>query len=500
MPITSPTLTPVQRPSRLRRLGMSITLLGIVAYLGFLAIHISPHAGGSDSSGYLNSARLLAQGEFFAPVRSLPENSSVAFGEMAFQPLGLRLHPTGDRLVPTYPIGLPLHLGAAAQIVGWNYTVIAVNLLTILASGGLLWTLARQLGLSLLWSTAGVLWLWLCPVFIFSALQPMSDLLALAWSLAVLSSALRVRDDWRWGLACGAALSLAVLVRPTSALLVFPVLIALGFQWRAYLAVGAGGLPGAALFAFYNWKVYGSPLVTGYGEVWSAFSRAYFVPNLLQFARWIPILFSPLIILALAAPFLPTARLRGYKMLAGWFVILVSFYGFYYCAGETWWYLRFILPAFPALILATLRILAATEQALRLTSKKTVIVAAALLTISTAWQLRAIQRLDVMTLEQRERTYPDSAHWAQTHLPANAAIFCLQVSGALFYYNDFLLIRWDQIAPDRSSSLLTTLAAQKRPIYAALFPFESAEAIKKIGGHWTKLSTVGQVTFWERQP
>ena len=84
MPITSPTLTPVQRPSRLRRLGMSITLLGIVAYLGFLAIHISPHAGGSDSSGYLNSARLLAQGKFFAPVRSLPENSSVAFGEMAF--------------------------------------------------------------------------------------------------------------------------------------------------------------------------------------------------------------------------------------------------------------------------------------------------------------------------------------------------------------------------------------------------------------------------------
>jgi hypothetical protein len=126
--------------------------------------------------------------------------------------------------------------------------------------------------------------------------------------------------------------------------------------------------------------------------------------------------------------------------------------------------------------------------------------AAALLAISAAWQISAIQRLDVMTLEQRERTYPDSAHWAQTHLPANAAIFCLQVSGALFYYNDFLLIRWDQIASDRSSLLLATLAAQKRPIYAALFPFESAEAFKKIGGHWTKLSTVGQVTFWERQP
>ena len=325
----------------------------------------------------------------------------------------------------------------------------------------------------------------------------MSDLLALAWSLAVLSSALRVRDDWRWGLACGAALSLAVLVRPTSALLVFPGLIALGFQWRAYLAVGAGGLPGAALFAFYNWKAYGSPLITGYGEVWSAFSRDYFAPNLLQFASWIPVLFSPLIIVALAAPFLPTARRRGYKMLAIWFVTLAGFYGFYFCAGETWWYLRFILPAFPALILAALSALAATEQTLRLTPKTTAMAAAALLAISAAWQISAIQRLDVMTLEQRERTYPDSARWAQTHLPAKAAIFCMQVSGAFFYYNDFLLIRWDQ---DRSSALLATLAAQQRPIYAALFPFESAEALRKIGGHWTKLSTVGQVTFWERQP
>ena len=325
----------------------------------------------------------------------------------------------------------------------------------------------------------------------------MSDLLALAWSLAVLSSALRVRDDWRWGLACGAALSLAVLVRPTSALLVFPGLIALGFQWRAYLAVGAGGLPGAALFAFYNWKAYGSPLITGYGEVWSAFSRDYFAPNLLQFASWIPVLFSPLIIVALAAPFLPTARRRGYKMLAIWFVTLAGFYGFYFCAGETWWYLRFILPALPALILAALSALAATEQTLRLTPKTTAMAAAALLAISAAWQISAIQRLDVMTLEQRERTYPDSARWAQTHLPAKAAIFCMQVSGAFFYYNDFLLIRWDQ---DRSSALLATLAAQQRPIYAALFPFESEEALRKIGGHWTKLSTVGQVTFWERQP
>ena len=46
--------------SRLRWLG----LLALAAYAVFLARNTAVVAGGSDSSGYLNSARLFAEGKF----------------------------------------------------------------------------------------------------------------------------------------------------------------------------------------------------------------------------------------------------------------------------------------------------------------------------------------------------------------------------------------------------------------------------------------------------
>lgn len=423
----------------------------------------------------------------------------MAFGEMVFQPLGFRIQPDGNRMVPTYPTGLPLHLLVGSRLVGWHNAAIAVNLLTALASGGLLWALARQLGLSSIWAGAGVLLLWLCPLFLFSALQPMSDPLALSWSLATLYCALRARNGWPWALACGAALGIAVLVRPTNALLVVPVFVALGFQWRRYLAVGLGGLPGAAAFAFYNWRVYGSPIATGYGDVSSAFSREFLVHNLAHFAKWIPALLSPLIIVALAAPFFPAARQRGYGMLAAWFVTLTGFYAFYYHSGETWWYLRFILPAFPALILAALAVLAASAQVARLRNRPVAAALAGVFLFAAGWQIRQIQCLDVLSFELDERNYRDAAQWAKKNLPTNSAIFCMQVSGAFYYYSDFLLIRWDQIAPHKTDALFTAITGQQRPVYAALFPFETPEALEKIGGRWTELTKIGQVTFWQRQ-
>jgi hypothetical protein len=120
--------------------------------------------------------------------------------------------------------------------------------------------------------------------------------------------------------------------------------------------------------------------------------------------------------------------------------------------------------------------------------------------LTSSWQIHQIQRLEVLPFERGERNYPDAAQWAQQNLPANSAIFCLQVSGAFFYYNELLTIRWDTVWTDRYPALLTALAKQQRPIYAALFPYETTEALEKIGGEWTKLTTIGQVTFWQRQP
>ena len=474
-------------------------ILLVAAGLAFLAPRISPYAGGADSSGYLNSARLLGRAKAMVTPRLLPGHGAREFGDMVFQPLGFHLEGDGRQMVPTYPIGLPLHLLVAARIAGWHNAAVAVNLLAFTACGILMWMIARHLGLPRVGAAGAVVLLWLCPLFLFATLQPMSDLLAVAWSLAVVYCALQAREHWGWAVACGAALGMAVLVRPTNALLAVPVAVALGTQIRAYLLVGLGSLPGAGAFAAYNWRVYGSPIITGYGDVSQVFGGEFLPHNLAHFARWIPLLLSPLIVVALLAPFLPVFRRRGYAVLATWFVLLTGFYAFYFHSGETWWYLRFILPVFPVLILAALTVLIAIGTAAGWRATTATALTACLVVVAGTWEIVQTRRLAVLPFEQQERSYPDAAHWAQKNLPAKSAIFCMQVSGAFYYYTDFLLVRWDEVDADKSAALFAALAARDQPVYAALFPFESAEALK-ISGHWTQVATVGQVTFWQRQP
>ena len=472
----------------------------VAGYTAFLCQYISPYAGGADSSGYLNSARLLSRGEVSAPVRTIPGHPAREFGAATYQPLGFTLPASGDRMVPTYPIGLPLHLLVGAGIAGWSRAAIAVNLLMALGSGGLMWAFARQLHLGPMAAGAGAIVLCLCPVLLFSALQPMSDLLSLAWSLATLYCALRVRDNLLWACACGVAFSLAVLVRPTNLLLAIPTLVALAWHWRVFLAVTLGGLPGSTLLAFYNWKVYGTPVTTGYGDVRSAFSPDFLPHNLLHFAHWIPLLLTPLVVGALAAPFLPEARQRGFAVLAVWSATLIGFYSFYYHSGETWWYLRFILPAFPTLIIAALFAMESIGRNSGIPARIRPVAAAVLMILAAGWQIAQSRRLHVCQLKRDEQSYPDAAHWARANLPPEAVVFCMQVSGAFYYYTDFLLLRWEQTAPDQFAGLLAAAAQANRPVYAALFPFEQPEALERVGGHWTKLATVGQVTIWQRQP
>ena len=443
---------------------------------------------------------MLGEAKFHAATRVLPGHAATEFGAAAYQPLGFTTGPDGTRMVPTYPLGLPLHLLAAARIVGWDQAAVATNLAALLAGGGLLWAFARRLGLARVSASAGVGALWLCPLSLFSAMQPMSDLLALTWALATLYAAWRAREDVRWGWLAGFALGVAVLVRPTNLLLILPVLVALGWHWRTYLTIGLGGLPCAALLLFYNWKLYGTAVTTGYGDVRAAFGLGNLPHNLLHFSHWIPVLLSPLVVLALGAPFLSGIRSRGYAVLAAWAVTLTGFYVFYFHSGETWWYLRFILPAFPALILAALAVLETLGRNPRISPGPRAALTALLLLGTAGWLIRQDRQLDVLYLKENERTYPAAAQWARQNLPAQSVVFCMQVSGAFFYYTDFMLLRYEQTAPGKFGQLLNTLAAQNRPVYAALFPFETAEAQARIGGQWTKLATVGQVTFWQRQP
>ena len=348
----TPDLHPTLRCTKVR--VVILLALAVIGYAWMLRHYTSPFAGGSDSSGYLNSAALLRDGRLVAPVRVVPGHTAEEFGTRTHQPLGFNVREGSEVMVPTYPIGLPLHLLAFAPFVGLDWAAIPLNLVTALAGGFLFYVFGRRLGLSEALAGGGAALLLASPLYLFAAFQPLSDLLALVWSTLALLLALRAREGKFWALACGAAVAVAVLVRPTNLLLVGPVALALGLDWRRYLWVGLGGLPGALLVVGYNRQVYGSPFATGYGSIAPDFGFRYVWPNVWYFARWIPGLSSPLVVAALAAPFVSALRRREAAVLASWAVLLIAFYAFYVYAGEGWWYLRFILPAFPALLLLAL--------------------------------------------------------------------------------------------------------------------------------------------------
>lgn len=472
--------------------------LAAMVYAYFLSRHLSPYAGGADSSGYLNSARLLGRGQAFAYPRLLPEQvAATEYGQMTHQPLGFVM-VDAERMAPTYPTGVPLQLLAASWIVGWKYSAYALNIGTALASGWLMYLLARHLGLGRWTAMGGAVWLLLCPLFIFAAVQPISDLPALFWSLLTLYCALHSPKDWRWSILAGLALGIAVLVRPSCLLLIIPVLMAVGRQWRAYLLIGLGGLPSALFLAFYNQQLYGSPFSTGYGSIWGTFSFDYLPHNSRHFARWIPTLLTPVLLLALASPWLMRRHRRASITLLAWLLTLTGFYLCYYHSGETWWYLRFILPVFPVLILAALYTLSTLWSRPRPVWINTLGLMSCLGLVFYG-EIRQIKTLDVLNIERGERSYPEAAAWAQSHLPAESVLCTMQVSGAFYYYTDYILIRWDQVEPEKFAALFGTINRLQRPVYAALFDFETTDALRRMGGQWTKLATVGQVTFWQKQ-
>jgi hypothetical protein len=474
-----------------------IVALAAAAYVFLIASHMGAYAGGSDSSGYLNSALLLREGRLSLPQRALPGLPLEQLPPYTYVPLGFRPEH-GHDLVATYPIGLPLLVVAVSAITGWEAAPHWTMGLHALAGVALMYLLARQVGLSRTWAGLGVLLLALSPLYLFMSVQMMSDVPALVWTLAAIILAWRSRDDARarWPFAAGGAFALAVLVRPNNLLALAPLAAAFGLNWRRWLLFGCGGLPGALGLAIYQHASYGAALASGYGEIFSVFMREVFNPTLAHYARWMPVLLTPLGIFAAGLPWLARALPRWTALLALWVAVYLVFFAFYFHTHETWWYLRFLLPAFPAFIIAALLVLRHLTRTVAAGPRQWIL-AMGLLGLVLIWSRHWVKKLDALSIGHGEAVYSEAARWAQTHLPASAVIATMQTSGALHYYTDFTLVRWDQLPPKDVAAVYHALGAAKRPLFAVLFPFEEKDALeKRLPGPWTKIGAVRHVTIW----
>ena len=516
-----------------RRPGVLLAILALAAYAVLLALHVGTCAAGSDASGYMNHARLLAAGNLHAAPRVLSGLTPEEQRSMLFVPLGFVPAPNGNGMVPTYPSGLPLLVAAAARIIGWEHAGDAVICVHALLGLLLAYALGRTMGLSRRGAVLGTTIIAASPLYLNYSLQMMSDVPAFAWTLAAILTAWRSRERSAWALAAGAATAMAVLIRPTNVLIFAPIAVALGWSPRRWLLLIAGGLPGGVFFCFHSLSLYGRVFTTGYGNFAASFSPGWIGVTWWHYACWLPMLFTPVVLLAIGLPWLARTEPRKATLLAVWALVFLAFYSTYDCTHQTWWYLRFLLPAVPPLVIGGLLVARKAAALLNAESARPAVapyqpnqaeesarpaVAPYPLADSIGWRwslgrtrvfvyaLIVIiansalwnKRLPALNIGRDNEIYPAAAAWLKANLPDNAVISSMQMSGTLFYYTDFTFLRWDFCNADNRPHVLAALRNSHRPFYAALFPFETEAALHQhMPGRWTWVACLpSELEIW----
>jgi hypothetical protein len=82
-------------------------------------------------------------------------------------------------------------------------------------------------------------------------------------------------------------------------------------------------------------------------------------------------------------------------------------------------------------------------------------------------------------------------------IPSNSLVVSMQMSGALKFYAERQIVRWDEVEPWQWPVLKNRAAEKGYRWYALLMPFEIEKAQKEMGGKWTKMGMVGPISLWQ---
>lgn len=438
------------------------TWIVIVAATGVAALGIwkgTYSAGDGDAFGYVSQANLIAHGSLHIEqqfVRTLPW----PFADWSFAPAGYRPGTARGTLVPVYPAGLPLTM-AGFQTLGGPLAVFYVVPLL----GALCVWMTGRLGAMIHGRLTGMLaavMVATSPSFLFQLVQPMSDVPAAAWW--TLTLALVLRNSGPATLGAGLAASAAIMTRPNLVPLAAVVGVYLvirlarrsGDRRRVIVQLAcfvAGSVPGCVAVALINDRLYGSPLASGYEPFGELYALASLGPNLDRYPRWLLQTQSPFIFLAFAAPWLtrrgraratepPVAAAHVGLLLAFVAVVFLSYLFYTPFGREDWTYLRFLLPAYPAL--TVLAVAVAVEIVRRMMAdERTAARAATVLCLAlSAWLLRESIYGGALRLQIVESRYRDVGRYVAAILPANSVLIGHLHAGSIRHYSGRLTMNY----------------------------------------------------------
>ena len=449
-----------------------LAVLITVASVGTAFSFRESTAGGSDAFSYVTQADLwLARAPKLRIEMPIAGAAPWPNALETFTPFGYRMTADHRAVVPVTAPGLPILMAAFASVAGYCAMFSVVPL-----TGGLLvWStflIGRRLGSQ----GVGLAAAWLVatsPTFLAMSKWIMSDVPAAAfWALAIAALLRRSRAS---AFAAGLSASAAILIR-FNLLLIGGVLTA-WMIWRELrapadgrasrvAAFAAGLLPGCVAMAGINSWLYGSPAASGYGDLSNLFSAGNVGINLRHYAAWLAGTQTPLVIAGVASLLVPWSRVwptpdsrAAARLLAAVITTVVVIYAAY-TPFQEWWYLRFLLPGWPAIFIGTAAL---------------VIVALGLYGIRTA------RRLGVYPPGEGERRYATIAELVARVTPPSAAIMTTAHVGPLRYYGGRLTVRYDVLDPAWLDRALEWMERMGRRPYILLEEQEVEEFTRRFG-------------------
>jgi Dolichyl-phosphate-mannose-protein mannosyltransferase len=457
-------------------------------------------AAGSDSYGYVSQASLWLHGDLHIE-QPIVRQMSWPTREWTFAPLGYRPISEDGTIVPTYAPGLPMLMAAFLRVFGPNGPFLVVPVLGTLA----LWftyLLGREATGSRRVGALAALLLLSSPPFLAQVMLPMTDVpVAAGWALVCLLALKHLRPrPMAAGLVAGATL----LVRPNLVPLALAPLAgwlapcvtremrprAIGHAWRFAL----GLLPGVVAIAVVNWRLYGSPLMSGYGGLGDQYGWQSAPENIRNYTRWLVETQTPLVTLALVAlaarhalrsPDQHSSRRACFAAMLALTLLCYIFYNTF----AHWSYLRFLLPAYPVLFV----LMAAGVRSLCLKLPVVARAPAAVLfcALTVPSTVMFAKNQSVFTSANYERRHIRAAEHVERLTPVNAVIICSQHSGSLRFYANRITLRYDTLSGDGLDAVLRELREKGYRPYIVLDDWEE----KEFRNRFAKQSRAGRLDW-----
>lgn len=453
--------------------GVAVAVVAVAVLKGAFV------AGGSDSYSYVSQAELWLSGTLRVE-QPLVRELEWPFADKAFAPFGY-MPVNRTTIVPITPPGFPILMAAFERIGGRHAVFYVVPLLGGLAIWATYLIGRRMAGAPIGLGAAALLAT--SPTFLFQLMFPMSDVPAMAWW--ALALALVLYESRGAALAAGVCAGLAILTRPNLVPVgIVPALYLLSGaaqerQWRGNAVTRAvlftaGVVPFCVGVAVFNTFLYGSALASGYGSLSGLFDWANLRPNLSQYSRWLLETQTPVVLLACAAPFVP----RSFAARRSTLMCLLFIAGVWGChvllkPFDAWWYLRYLLPAYPPMFVLTAIGLAALAS--RLPPRLRGIVTAGAIVILAARGVRLSVDLWVFDVQEGERKYVAIGEYVARRLPEHAIIITALHGGSIRYYSGRQTVLWVWIPETRLDSIVDEFRGLGFHPYFVLEAGEEAE-------------------------